>query len=205
MKRRIGVTILLVIALLGAGISVQAAGPRGITGGIDYMFAAYYGPDNPAMPVLSSATLTIDEVNPETGEARGRYRWWIKEIVRMDGIPNSANFDQLVLEVTSIRFLPDEDGAAVAVFCGKVVKLIGWGTPMYGYDPYTDFDYFVIGVKDAGPGDKGDAVNLYFGDKLVAWSCDPLAPDPGDACPDFDPAAQLGWLEAVHGNLTIHK
>jgi hypothetical protein len=181
MRMRSGLSLVLVIALLGVAMSVQADAPRGITGGVDFVMWTFDGTQY--ILATTSATFAVREVNAENHEAMGSYRWWVK-----DGPVN----DQLALDVTWVEFAAGDP--AEAFFCGVVRKLTNWP------EDISDVQYFKIHVRDGGsPGTEGDAVAFSVGDRPAGYTCDPCV---DSECPT---TGFSGWMPALRGNITVHR
>ncbi len=188
MKRRMLAACVLVAILIVASASVPVAAdsPSKITGGVDFPMQIYTGEI-----VTSSAMFSIQEVNPETHEARGNYRWWVKQ----DGVA-----DHLTVDVTCVIF--SETDPTEATFGGRVTRLTNWPEQMQC------LQYALVHVRDGGtPGSAGDAIAFSFGDCQPGYTCDPgcdlCDPDPKDCpCPTVH---TTDWIPVTAGNLVIHR
>ncbi len=136
--------------------------------------------------VTTSAMFSVREMNPETHEAQGVYRWWVKN----DGVP-----DQLTVDVTCVMF--SESDPTEATFGGRVTRMINWPEQMQCVQ------YAMVHVRDGGtPGRNGDEITYSIGDCQPGYTCDPCCDMTDTECPTV---VTLPWIEVTRGNLVIHR
>ena len=163
------VSIALVLVALTGAAPALAAAPRGVTGGAHYTFSK----DGGLTSQPGWLTVSVREINSETGEARGYYHWWTKG--------KAYGRMMLRVKITCIKFVGDGE----VEISGRVVKQIGLGWPDCAA-------YQKMWLRDGGtPASAGDegAVFLTYcaaaGWYVAGYSCDPCG-DP-DGCPALPP------------------
>jgi hypothetical protein len=181
-KRALFIVSVLAIALLllGGTTSALAKSHRKITGD-------FYFPSPPAWGVDLDIwlTLSIHEVDPSTGEARGNCNWRIYH--------EEWGWRELEAQLVSVAF-GEHDGAPAAAFVAEITAVSGWGQGVPG-------EYAYFWVRDGGtPARKGDqfAINYYSLDPFYEFY--PAGTPP--ACTYFTPFLAI---DLAGGNLVIHQ